>query len=53
MLRQAQHDVLIESALPFQRTFLRNAAGAVEYVNHPQPDIPHPEVGRPITPTYR
>ncbi|MGI4875310.1 MAG: B12-binding domain-containing radical SAM protein [Janthinobacterium lividum] len=41
MLRQAQHDVL------FQRTFLRNAAGQVEYVNHPYPDIPHPEVGTP------
>ncbi|WP_317170907.1 B12-binding domain-containing radical SAM protein [Hymenobacter lapidiphilus] len=31
----------------FQRTFLRNAAGEVEYINHPQPDIPHPEVGTP------
>jgi radical SAM superfamily enzyme YgiQ (UPF0313 family) len=30
-----------------QRTFLRNAAGEVEYINHPQPDIPHPEVGTP------
>ncbi|MDU0369424.1 B12-binding domain-containing radical SAM protein [Hymenobacter endophyticus] len=30
-----------------QRTFLRNAAGEVEYVNHPSPDIPHPEVGTP------
>ena len=30
-----------------QRTFLRNAAGQVEYVNHPHPDIPHPEVGTP------
>ena len=30
-----------------QRTFLRNAAGEVQYVNHPQPDIPHPEVGTP------
>ncbi|WP_317196784.1 B12-binding domain-containing radical SAM protein [Hymenobacter piscis] len=30
-----------------QRTFLRNAAGEVEYVNHPGPDIPHPEVGTP------
>ncbi|SES85336.1 B12-binding domain-containing radical SAM protein [Hymenobacter actinosclerus] len=34
-------------AAPLQRTFLRNAAGQVEYVNHPQPDIPHPEVGTP------
>ncbi|RFP67038.1 radical SAM protein [Hymenobacter lapidiphilus] len=45
MLRQAQHDVLFTAQL--QRTFLRNAAGEVEYVNHPQPDIPHPEVGTP------
>jgi hypothetical protein len=29
-----------------QRTFLRNA-GAVEYLNHPHPDVPHPEVGTP------
>ncbi|WP_317194748.1 B12-binding domain-containing radical SAM protein [Hymenobacter telluris] len=31
----------------FQRTFLRNAAGEVEYINHPHPNIPHPEVGTP------
>ncbi|WP_375436989.1 B12-binding domain-containing radical SAM protein [uncultured Hymenobacter sp.] len=31
----------------FQRTFLRNAAGEVEYSNYPHPDIPHPEVGTP------
>ncbi|WP_246455491.1 B12-binding domain-containing radical SAM protein [Hymenobacter citatus] len=37
----------LASALPFQRTFLRNAAGEVEYVNQPFPDIPHPEVGTP------
>ncbi|MBC8083963.1 MAG: radical SAM protein [Hymenobacter sp.] len=43
MLRLAPpHDVSL-----LQRTFLRNAAGEVEYVNHPQPDIPHPEVGTP------
>ncbi len=30
-----------------QRTFLRNAAGEVEYINHPHPDVPHPEVGTP------
>ncbi len=30
-----------------QRTFLRNAAGEVEYLNHPHPDVPHPEVGTP------
>ena len=34
-------------ASPLQRTFLRNAAGQVEYHNHPGPDIPHPEVGTP------
>ena len=34
-------------ALPLQRTFLLNEAGEVEYVNHPFPDIPHPEVGTP------
>ncbi len=31
----------------FQRTFLRNAAGQVEYLNASGPDIPHPEVGTP------
>lgn len=31
----------------FQRTFMRNAAGEVEYINHPHPDIPHHEVGTP------
>lgn len=30
-----------------QRTFLRNEAGQVEYLNHPHPDVPHPEVGTP------
>ena len=30
-----------------QRTFLRDEAGAVQYVNHPHPDVPHPEVGTP------
>ncbi|NML67141.1 radical SAM protein [Hymenobacter sp. RP-2-7] len=49
MLRQAQHDHLLASldTSQFQRTFLRNAAGAVEYVNHPHPDVPHTEVGTP------
>ena len=42
-----RNDSLMAADLPFQRTFLRNAAGAVEYVNQPQPDIPHPEVGTP------
>ncbi|GAA3991770.1 B12-binding domain-containing radical SAM protein [Hymenobacter antarcticus] len=32
---------------PLQRTFRRTATGAIEYVNHPFPDIPHPEVGTP------
>lgn len=30
-----------------QRTFRRTAAGEVEYLNHPFPAIPHPEVGTP------
>ncbi|WP_260625800.1 B12-binding domain-containing radical SAM protein [Hymenobacter sediminicola] len=54
MLQQAQHDCIRERTniskplpLPFQRTFLRNAAGEVEYINQPFPDIPHPEVGTP------
>ena len=56
MLRQAQHDVLIGDVSTeknadgrhlLQRTFLRNAAGVVEYINYPHPDIPHPEVGTP------
>ena len=52
MLRQAQHDGLSDFSTPtnksqLQRTFLRNEADEVEYVNHPHPDIPHPEVGTP------
>ncbi|QJX46186.1 radical SAM protein [Hymenobacter taeanensis] len=47
MLRQAQHDVLLSHQLPFQRTFLRDEAGEVVYINQPFPDIPHPEVGTP------
>jgi radical SAM superfamily enzyme YgiQ (UPF0313 family) len=57
MLRQAQHDERIGEALGensaddgrhlLQRTFLRNEAGQVEYINYPHPDIPHPEVGTP------
>jgi radical SAM superfamily enzyme YgiQ (UPF0313 family) len=53
MLRQAQHDVLFapidqqDGRHLLQRTFLRNEAGEVEYINHPHPDIPHPEVGTP------
>nr|WP_230679176.1 B12-binding domain-containing radical SAM protein [Hymenobacter properus] len=30
-----------------QRTFLRNEQGQIEYINHPHPDVPHPEVGTP------
>ncbi|WP_257883277.1 radical SAM protein [Hymenobacter sp. DG01] len=30
-----------------QRTFRRNEAGEVEYINQPFPDVPHPEVGTP------
>ncbi|GAA4044668.1 radical SAM protein [Hymenobacter glaciei] len=30
-----------------QRTFLRNAQGQIEYINHPHPDVPHAEVGTP------
>jgi len=51
MLRQAQHDVNIENNDDgrhlLQRTFLRNEAGQVEYINYPHPDVPHPEVGTP------
>ncbi|QKG59025.1 radical SAM protein [Hymenobacter sp. BRD128] len=56
MLRQAQHDEQGSDGHPeasddgrhlLQRTFLRNEAGQVEYVNYPHPDIPHPEVGTP------
>jgi radical SAM superfamily enzyme YgiQ (UPF0313 family) len=55
MLRQAQPDDRIDViAEPnsdgrqlLQRTFLRNEAGEVEYINYPHPDIPHPEVGTP------
>ncbi|MBD2724728.1 radical SAM protein [Hymenobacter sp. BT189] len=46
MLRQAQHDVRIDHR-QLQRTFLRNAAGGIEYINHPHPDVPHHEVGTP------
>ncbi|MDO7884471.1 B12-binding domain-containing radical SAM protein [Hymenobacter cheonanensis] len=56
MLRQAQHDECVDKAPSenstdgrhlLQRTFLRNEAGEVEYINHPHPDVPHPEVGTP------
>ncbi|MDF7813069.1 B12-binding domain-containing radical SAM protein [Hymenobacter sp. YC55] len=40
-------DNLQPATQAFQRTFLRNEAGEVEYINHPHPDIPHPEVGTP------
>ena len=44
--RQMMHDAPA-NPLAFQRTFLRNAAGEVEYINHPYPDVPHAEVGTP------
>jgi radical SAM superfamily enzyme YgiQ (UPF0313 family) len=56
MLRQAQHDGRVgeigidqnaDGRHLLQRTFLRNEAGEVEYINYPHPDIPHPEVGTP------
>jgi radical SAM superfamily enzyme YgiQ (UPF0313 family) len=56
MLRQAQHDGRMDTVVAepasdgrqlLQRTFLRNEAGEVEYINYPHPDIPHPEVGTP------
>ena len=54
MLRQAQHDdrgvvaeINDDGRHLLQRTFLRNEAGEVEYINHPHPDVPHPEVGTP------
>ncbi|GAB2854698.1 B12-binding domain-containing radical SAM protein [Hymenobacter ruber] len=36
-----------DSSNMLQRTFLRNAQGQIEYVNHPYPDVPHAEVGTP------
>nr|GFD36904.1 hypothetical protein [Tanacetum cinerariifolium] len=48
MLQQAQLDGREEDGRQLlQRTFLRNEAGEVEYINYPHPDIPHPEVGTP------
>ncbi|MGY3091407.1 radical SAM superfamily enzyme YgiQ (UPF0313 family) [Hymenobacter sp. UYAg731] len=40
-------DGRIAPAALLQRTFLRNAAGEIEYHNHPFPDVPHSEVGTP------
>jgi radical SAM superfamily enzyme YgiQ (UPF0313 family) len=31
----------------FQRTFLRNVQGQIEYINHPHSNVPHTEVGTP------
>ncbi|SDX79370.1 Radical SAM superfamily enzyme YgiQ, UPF0313 family [Hymenobacter psychrophilus] len=42
-----RYPLAANSLATLQRTFLRNATGEVEYINHPQPDIPHPEVGTP------
>jgi radical SAM superfamily enzyme YgiQ (UPF0313 family) len=54
LLRQAQQDGRSTVAEGnddgrhlLQRTFLRNEAGEVEYINYPHPDVPHPEVGTP------
>ncbi|UYZ62846.1 B12-binding domain-containing radical SAM protein [Hymenobacter weizhouensis] len=44
--RQMEQDAPA-AQLPLQRTFLRNTAGEVQYINQPYPDIPHPEVGTP------
>ncbi|MEL5994996.1 radical SAM protein [Hymenobacter segetis] len=33
--------------LPLQRTFLRDEAGRIHYLNQPFPDVPHAEVGTP------
>ncbi len=41
------HQLPAHSAETLQRTFLRNAAGEIEYHNHPHPDVPHHEVGTP------
>ncbi|WP_046247264.1 B12-binding domain-containing radical SAM protein [Hymenobacter terrenus] len=49
-LAEASTTLAEASAAPangLQRTFLRNAQGHIEYVNHPYPDVPHPEVGTP------
>ncbi|MGI4760315.1 MAG: B12-binding domain-containing radical SAM protein [Janthinobacterium lividum] len=54
-VRQIEHDGREEGANQpesdgrhlLQRTFLRNEAGEVEYINYPHPDVPHPEVGTP------
>ena len=37
----------LAAGVRLQRTFLRNAAGQIEYRNHPHPDVPHHEVGTP------
>jgi radical SAM superfamily enzyme YgiQ (UPF0313 family) len=46
MLRQAQHNVQLDQP-KFQRTFLRDEAGQIQYNNNPYPDVPHAEVGTP------
>ena len=45
--KASSYQLPASSLKTLQRTFLRNEAGAVEYINHPHPDIPHPEVGTP------
>ncbi|GAB3650610.1 radical SAM protein [Hymenobacter agri] len=44
---KALRSQLIANSSKLQRTFLRNAAGEIEYRNEPFPDVPHPEVGTP------
>ena len=46
MLQQAPDDVQVDCRL-LQRTFLRDEAGEIQYINHPHPDVPHAEVGTP------
>ncbi|WP_241502259.1 B12-binding domain-containing radical SAM protein [Hymenobacter glacialis] len=36
-----------DASSQLQRTFLRNAQGQIEYINHPHPDVSHHEVGTP------
>ena len=37
----------VNSSAQLQRTFLRDEAGGIQYINHPHPDVPHAEVGTP------
>lgn len=46
---QTEHDALDikPDRTLLQRTFLRDEAGQIQYINHPHPDVPHSEVGTP------